>query len=314
MESWPLSSGIYLTNIVASVFAKTKIKLLNNLNNKTTRIIPIDILTLNKKYFLLLTVVKELEKIVIKEIDIDNLTKRKKDLTRYIIRNSTEKFLFDSSLLNPNYIKNMRYSTLVNFDTTATHNLENSLEILMSFFLYGSGNKIRMTFNPIFGNKIPVAQVEILLDNFIIQIANCIIDAILRSSHGIKFAFQYLIFDPTNNSIRKIEHFRNNLMWYKFIDQYVTIPKNIYENKYSLWIVSPKGLFMKNISAYRLQELSNLSTSQLIITFLLEIQDFLLPKIYTLVQFFFKIICYIIYYPLRNRIRNAWKIFLNDFS
>ena len=88
----------------------------------------------------------------------------------------------------------------------------------------------------------------------------------------------------------------------------------IYENRYNIWIMGPKGIISKNIFGHRLYELSDLSTTQLVITFILEIQDFLLPKLYTLVQVLMKAIFYIISGPIKSKIRIIWKSISSDFS
>lgn len=312
-EFWPVNPSTDLNKKVAYVFAKTKVKFLHNLTNISNQTLPIDALFYTKKYILFHIILEEFENIFMNKVLLIEQISNQNNLLQYLLQRSTKNF-FNECVSSKNKTIDVDITLLVNFDIGSINALKDSLEILMLFFIYGSSYKTKMIFSPIFGKQIPIIQIEILLENLIIEISNFIIDALLRSSQGIKFAFQYYIFNDRHYSIRKIEQIRNNLMWYKFVNKYINIPKNIYENKYSVWIISPRGIISKNISGHRLYELSNLSTTQLIITFLLEIQDFFLPKISNFIQFLFKTICYIIYNPLKSKISTTWQHFTHDLS
>nr|YP_010338475.1 hypothetical protein MW432_pgp156 [Rhodaphanes brevistipitata]UNJ18425.1 hypothetical protein [Rhodaphanes brevistipitata] len=314
MEYWPSHQGSELNLCVAQLFAKTRIKCLNYLCNVTSQTMPIDVLFYTKRYQLFQIILNELEKLVLEKItsrtNLNIIKIEKYFILDHLLHRSTHHFFTKCHRLQYASNQKMKIKLYINFDLQLIRILSNFFEIVFAFLLFGSSNKIYMTF----GKKVLVAQVEILFENLIIDVSNCIIDALLRNSDGISFAFQNYIFDNQYYSIRKIEQIRNNLMWYKFMNQYINIPKNIYENKYSIWIISPKGILAKKISAYRLYELSYLSTNQLIITFILEIQDFLLPKIYALIQFLIKTIFFFIYKPIQSKIELLWRYITNDFS
>jgi len=313
---WAATQGQNLNIQVAGLLTKTKRKLYQDLSNATSKTIPLDILFHTKRRKLFQIVVNEVESMVLEKVTLEvtprEIYQKKTTMISELLKRSEKKFFLEC---DPFHLSNLfSNAQLINYDNSITYNLENFLELILLFCLFGSSNKTKVIFNPIFGDKIPAIQVEVLFENFIIEISNYFIDALLRSSSGIVFGFQNYLFDDKYYSIRKVEQFRNNLMWYKFTNRYINIPKNIYENRYNIWIMGPKGIISKNIFGHRLYELSDLSTTQLVITFILEIQDFLLPKLYTLVQVLMKAIFYIISGPIKSKIRIIWKSISSDFS
>ena len=313
---WPNTQCMQLNNHVTYLFTKTKIKIYKNLPNITPKLIPIDILFHTKRYQLFQVIIDELETIIIDTITVQitptKLQQNKNLILHDLLKKSEENFFQKCNLLH--LLDSSCGYPLLNYDNKMTDHIENLLEIVLGFCLFGSSNKIKSIFHPDFSEKISVLQVEVLFENFMIETSNYCIDALLRSSSGIIFGFQNYIFDEKYYSIRKVEEFRNNLMWYKFTNRYIDIPKNIYENRFTIWIIGPKGIISKKIFGHRLYELPSLSTTQLIITFILEIQDFFLPKFYNLIQILAKAIFYIISGPIKSKIYLVWKNISNDVS
>nr|YP_010336536.1 hypothetical protein MW557_pgp152 [Rhodospora sordida]UNJ14942.1 hypothetical protein [Rhodospora sordida] len=310
---WPTNPGLNLTRKVALIFANLRIKISQNLSNKSYDILSVEVLSHIKKYKLFYIILNQLELIILEKvtskIELHHIIQEKYLIVLQFLSKSKEAF-FDEFNTSHNY----NLQQLFNYDHNMVHELENNLELLLVFSVLGSSNQTKIIFHPSFIQKIPDIQIEILFENFLIQTSNVLIDALLRTSDGINFGFQSHLFDKQYCSIRTIEQFRNNLMWYKFTNRYITIPKNIYENKYSLYVISPQGILNKHISAYRLYELSELSTSQLIVTFIIEIQDFLLPKLSGLLRFLTKVIFYIIYEPLKSNTQLLWQNWSKDLS
>nr|YP_010336733.1 hypothetical protein MW559_pgp153 [Stylonema alsidii]UNJ15139.1 hypothetical protein [Stylonema alsidii] len=310
---WPSTPGPDLNYKISIIFANLHIKISQNLSNQSTHNIALDVLSIHQKYYLLHIILKELKKTILENIIFEIQSKQiivnRNVILANILSNTRQQFLFDKQHDLVGHQKQ-----LINYDAETLYELQNNLTLLLTLSILGSSPKIQTLLNPVITSKIYNVQVEILFENFLIQTANLFIDALLRTNEGISFGFQNHLFNSNYSSIRNIEQFRNNLMWYKFLYRYIVIPKNIYENKYNLYVMSPKGIIQKYIFTQRLSELTQLSTIQLIVTFIIEIQDFLLPKIYNLIQFILKIIFSIIYEPLRNNSRLLWKNIIKDIS
>lgn len=310
---WPSSPGPDLNYKISIIFANLHIKISQNLSNQSTHNIALDVLSIHQKYYLLHIILKELKKTILAniifEIQPRQIIVNQNIILTNILSNTGQQFLFEKPHDFGDHQKQ-----LINYDAETLYELRNNLTLLLTLSILGSSPKIQTLLNPVITSKIYNVQVEILFENFLIQTANLFIDALLRTNEGINFGFQNHLFHSNYSSIRNIEQFRNNLMWYKFLYRYIVIPKNIYENKYNLYVMSPKGIIQKYIFTQRLSELTKLSTIQLIVTFIIEIQDFLLPKIYNLIQFILKIIFSIIYEPLKNNSRLLWKNIIKDIS
>nr|YP_010336339.1 hypothetical protein MW428_pgp153 [Goniotrichopsis reniformis]UNJ14745.1 hypothetical protein [Goniotrichopsis reniformis] len=304
-SDWPIDQGKDLNYRVAKIFALLHIKIAQNLSNKSSHILPIDVLSNFKKHQLFLIILEELEKVLLDtiraQIKPKDLTKNKNSLALSILSNSREIFFSQY-----NDSKNYDYYLLINYDQDLIFELENNLELLLLFSILGSSHNTQTLFNRNLPQKINERQIEVLFDNFLVQTSNLLTDGLLRTTEGISFSLQNHLFNSNYYSVRNIEQFRNNLMWHKFMRRYIIIPKNIYENRYNLYVLSPSGILTKYIFAQRLYELSKLSTTQLIITFIIEIQDFLLPKIYSFLRFITKIIFFVIYEPLKSNTRLFW--------
>mmetsp|Transcript_16938 Transcript_16938/g.69130 ORF Transcript_16938/g.69130 Transcript_16938/m.69130 type:complete len:318 (+) Transcript_16938:2875-3828(+) len=294
MIYWPNNPGIDLNRQVAHIFTNLKIKISQNLQNRSSQVLPIDILSPTKKYYVFSIILNELENITLECIaSKDNL--KQESITSFLTASSHK--ISCESYISSNNIKIHR--RLFNYDSKMVTELANNLTIILNLCSLGASNFSQVIFYPnTLSRRVPYIQIEILFENFIIQASNVVIDALLRTSEGVMFGLENHLFNIRYSSIRTIEQFRNNLMWYKFVYNYIAIPKNIYENKYNVYVISPEGILSKHIFAQRLAELSTLSTTQLVITFIIEIQDFLLPKIYILLQFISKTIFFIIYEPL----------------
>nr|YP_010336140.1 hypothetical protein MW609_pgp153 [Chroodactylon ornatum]UNJ14546.1 hypothetical protein [Chroodactylon ornatum] len=310
---WPTVPGRNLNRKVAKTLATLRIKISQNLANQSLPYLPINILSPLGRYSLTSLILHEVEQFILENIGSNlNATqirqKRHRNVSQLIYK-STRKFFYASNISS-----SFNYKEIFNYDSRSMLELENDFELLLGFSILGLSDKTKVVFNPIFGSQVPDTQIELLFENFIIQVANFLVDALLRTSEGVTFGFQNQIFDNQYSSIRTVEQFKNNLMWYKFVKYYITIPKNIYENTYSIWVISPKGIICRNISAHRLYDLSELSTTQLTVTFIIEIQDFIIPKISNLIQFCTKALFYLLYEPIHMRLRLLWHNWTKYFS
>nr|YP_009370338.1 conserved hypothetical plastid protein [Bulboplastis apyrenoidosa]ARO90827.1 conserved hypothetical plastid protein [Bulboplastis apyrenoidosa] len=124
---------------------------------------------------------------------------------------------------------------------------------------------------------------EIILNDLLINLLSLLIN----SSIPYKYSFMYKQkIDPffSNSSLysnRLISNKKNNLFLQFCIDYYVIEPQQIYENRYMFYVTRLNSLCCKNTIMRRNSEINLLRLSQLIVTYSLELQDLLIPKIQT---------------------------------
>ncbi|ACK68928.1 response regulator receiver protein [Gloeothece citriformis PCC 7424] len=127
-----------------------------------------------------------------------------------------------------------------------------------------------------------IARAEILLDNFIIQIANAVM-AVVLNNFSENPAIKQLLYESQMISSREIAQFRNKLSWKYRQEKYWEDPKNIFESQYRLLYF--KGLKIKPIIIpySRAIELNQLSGIPWAVTLLLEFRDALAPGVRAIV-------------------------------
>jgi DNA-binding NarL/FixJ family response regulator len=134
------------------------------------------------------------------------------------------------------------------------------------------------------GTKEAQTQALSILENFLIHIANTVIQPLLNNladQENIKQNFYHRQIIST----REIEKFRNNLSWKYQLNKYVTEAQTIFESRYELFIFAPRGIAKISIYAPRNQELFQLSGIPLGVTLMLEFRDAISPRIQSLVGF-----------------------------
>nr|YP_009237299.1 hypothetical protein [Wildemania schizophylla]AKS28346.1 hypothetical protein [Wildemania schizophylla] len=152
------------------------------------------------------------------------------------------------------------------------------IQVLIVQLLFGSSLTIRKTFN-LFATNIPTKQVEIFLENCLIQLSNIIAHVLIQNFSTVNETNTSYICNVKFLSDRKLEKLKNNLVWHTLLTSYVERPRAIYESRYKVWGFYQEGLNCRYIYACRSAELYTLSSAQVLITFLLETQDFFIPKI-----------------------------------
>nr|YP_010337492.1 hypothetical protein MW560_pgp154 [Dixoniella grisea]UNJ17077.1 hypothetical protein [Dixoniella grisea] len=154
---------------------------------------------------------------------------------------------------------------------------------------------------------------QIILNDFILNFSNLVKElSLLISPITIINYKDYSVNEYSINlSQRYTTNIKNNILLNYYIDYYILEPKKIYENCYIFKIIKLNKIYFRNLDILRNYETSFLLLSQIIITYLLEIQDFIIPKI----QYTSYIICTIpfinMYQLFKNKIRPIFKnIFL----
>lgn len=133
------------------------------------------------------------------------------------------------------------------------------------------------------GSKAANLQVEKLLENLLIQIANSVVQPLLNYLADVETIKQNF-YDRNFISTRQIERFRNDLSWKYRINQYINQPKAIFESIYELFVLAPRGIAKTAIYAPRSQELAQLSGIPLLVTLILEFRDAIAPRLQSLLS------------------------------
>lgn len=302
---WPHKRGINLNNEVANLFFRTKQKLAQNLPNQTNSNLYIDILDNSCRSTLFQLIVAELEILILDIIELD-LTIHHIDLLKHKIVSDLIQRALKSLLLNAN---NKNFTTL-EFNTktelmTLLSNYELNVEYLLIYLIFGSSYISNHLF--IFDKlSTPKEHVSVLLENFIVQIANLVIFSILKSITSLpeltKFIQKSSLCSKAYISIRSLAFFRNSIVFQDLVYFYVQQPKEIYSSRYKVWLISSSGLVSKYIFMNRLNDLSKLSNLQLISILLIEIQDLVIPRLERLLLIISKFVLYIFINLLGNSI------------
>nr|YP_009628555.1 hypothetical protein [Acrochaetium secundatum]QBX88338.1 hypothetical protein [Acrochaetium secundatum] len=294
IQYWPKKQGIELNMQVSKLFRKLYLKFNYNLYNNTNNVLSIDIVNVHIK--------KEIFRIILLELEILILDIIELDLHLHDLEQLNKKILIDlvNKSINNFWIRKIHttYSTsqhILLFSQIKNKLLSEDTLLLQDLLVYlVFGDDIKQTTNYLFiSGRTPTKHIEILLDNLIIQLADIIFSEIIKTEKSIYSLFSFLmsmqICKDRYLSTRSLATFRNNLIWSYYIDFYIRLPKMVYNNRYKVWLFSKDGLKCQYIYANRKNHLRYLSNIQIVIITLLEIQDFILPKLKSLISLVGKI-------------------------
>jgi DNA-binding NarL/FixJ family response regulator len=136
-------------------------------------------------------------------------------------------------------------------------------------------------------------RAEIILQNLLIQLANGVVQPLLNRLADVE-AIKQTFYDRKLISTREIERFRNSLSWkYRWRDS-VTEAKAIFESRYDVLVLVPRGIAQISIYAPRRKELAQLSGIPLAVTIALEFRDAIAPRIRAVVSFIGSGIVYVL--------------------
>nr|QVY57914.1 hypothetical protein [Betaphycus gelatinus] len=306
IKYWPQDQSFELNKQVANLFSDTRQKFSYNLLNKTNDNLYLDLLDNFNKKKLFTIVLIELEIVLLDIIEL-NLSIEMIQLLSYkilydILQKSVKRFSnkaksiyknIDSSNCKSNYL----HITLSEYKLL--------LEYLLIYLVYGT-SKIRKNIFVFDNNNTPNQHVSILFENLVIQISDLVICMIIESMQSlskiISFIKNYALCNSSYISFRSIALFRNNLVLQNFIRFYINQPKAIYSSRYKVWLLSSHGLVSKYIYISRLDDISSLSTTQLLSLFLIEIQDLIIVKLEKFLLIVIKLFIYILTNLLSNSI------------
>ncbi len=263
-------------DLVANIFAKVgyKIGFSNKKGNKS--LLNIDILKSSVKKELLNTTVFHLEKIYTELLnqppsDAFNLLQRKGDtILLFLIKKTGEDFLANK------YGYKVDINLLELKKSLYTENVLSDAEILFQIPFYALSNprssKFRLVYYPVYNSASPFF-IEALVDNLILVISNCIVYFIILKFSSV-YAFRQTLYRSQFLSLRNFERFKNNLSWQAQIHKYIHRPLNLYNNRYTIYVLRTQGIYSRNIYANLSKEINTLGKLPLLTILFVEIRDF----------------------------------------
>ncbi|BAY19421.1 response regulator receiver domain protein [Anabaenopsis circularis NIES-21] len=128
------------------------------------------------------------------------------------------------------------------------------------------------------------SQALIILENLLIQVGNGVLQPLLNYLADVE-AIKKNFYTRKLISTREIERFRNELSWKYRLNNYVNEAKAIFESRYELFVLAPRGIAKTSIYAPRNAELAKLSGVPLLVTLGLEFWDAIAPRLQSLLSF-----------------------------
>ena len=136
-------------------------------------------------------------------------------------------------------------------------------------------------------------QILMILENLLIQIANGVLQPLINLLADVETVKQHF-YDRHFISTREIERFRNNLSWKYWLSRYFAEPQAIFESRYELFVIAPRGIAKTSIYSPRNQQLANLSGIPLVVTLVLELRDAIAPRLQSLLSFVGNVIVFVL--------------------
>jgi hypothetical protein len=265
-------------NQTSELFINLYQKISSSLTNNSKFLIGTDLLREEIRRDLLRTVTITVEKKFLKILEGETSSIKNKSSEAIlfdIIKSSTETFLtkyYGSRFrIDSEILKNYIYVQTICEDS----------KILLALPLISLTNNqssvFKSTFTPIY-NLATNQLLEVLLDNLIIEVSNCVMRIIINEFSLVSDIRQRW-YRSNFLSIRNIERFKNNLAWQDRIKYYVRRPKNLYNSEYGIWVIRSNGIYYRTIYANRINELLTLNSKALLIVNYIEFQDFLLSRL-----------------------------------
>jgi len=265
----------------SSIFSKILYKTTFNKKKGNQFLVSIDLLKENVKRNLLCTTtlkVEEIYNILIEQpnfLSFNFIKQKGKNLLLMLIKKTSETFL----------TKEYGYPVHVNLQSLKkslyTKKLLDDSEILFQVPLYAllnsESSKFRSIYSPIY-NSASEDFIEVLIDNLILEISNCVTYFSVINFSYI-YACRQTLYKSKFLSLRNFERFKNNLTWQLRIKMYIQRPSDLYNNRYEIGIFRTSGIYYKSVYANRLRELAALTKFSLLVLVFIETLDFVTSRV-----------------------------------
>ncbi|WP_375471526.1 DUF3685 domain-containing protein [uncultured Nostoc sp.] len=275
----------------SALFTSCVNKLQFPLRNVTDIPLEIDIFREDKKrellYLILQKLAEQLDDLRASQIEINQL---------YELKNTLISDLWQAAIIN--FFGKFSRIKIVNQNVEIVNLLLRNIEIvqrdilnkiplireLYSYLLFQTELNIDNTSYPVVSTEAK-SQALMILENLLIQVANGVVQPLLNSLADVEEIKQNF-YGRELISTREIERFRNDLSWKYRLKNYINEPKAVFESRYELFVIAPRGIANTSVYAPRNQELVKLSNIPLVVTLLLEFSDAIAPRLKSLLAVF----------------------------
>ncbi|WP_138503907.1 DUF3685 domain-containing protein [Nostoc sp. PA-18-2419] len=274
----------------SALFASCVTKLQFSLENVTDIALEIDILREQKKrellYLILQKFAQQLDELRASEIEINQLFEIKNTLIIDLWQAAITDF-FGKFYLIKIQNKNIELVKLLLQQTEVVQReILNKIPLtweLYNYFLFQTEFYINNISYSAVSNEAK-SQALMILENLLIQVANGIVQPLLNSLADVEI-IKTNFYGSRLISTREIEKFRNELSWKYRFNNYINEAQAVFESRYEIFVITPRGIAKTSIYAPRNQELEQLSNIPLLVTLILEFSDAIAPRLKSLLAF-----------------------------
>lgn len=293
--------------IAARIFSRIDYKTRFGKERASQSVLCLDLLKREIKQDLLCITTSKLEnlfrKVSAREFSSYTFEDNKKQIFLELLRDICDEFL------------NKYYGSKIYIDVTSlkgslyTRHLIKDLQILFQVPLSGlinpNAKEFRKFYYPIYlsANE---QFLEILLENLIIEISNCIIYFTIMNFSYI-YIFRQTLYRSKFLSLRNLERFKNNIIWQLRFKTYVQDPADLYENCYRVSILMNDGISKRIIYANRTKQIQTLPNISLSVLTSIELRDFLFCRIDETIYFLSNSIRFLLTSVLGQFIGLVWR-------
>ncbi len=274
----------------SALFASCITKLQFTLQNVTDVPLEIDIFREDKKrellYIILQKLAEQLDELRASQIDINQLYEVRSSLLRELWQAAIIEFFGKFSRIQIGN-QNIEIANLLlqNAEIVQRDILNKTPLVceLYSYLLFQTELNIDNSSYPVVSNEAK-SQALMILENLLIQVANGVVQPLLNSLADVE-AIKQNFYGRQFISTREIERFRNDLSWKYRLKNYIDEPKAVFESRYDLFVIAPRGIANTSVYAPRNQELGKFSDIPLLVTLFLEFSDAIAPRLKSLLAF-----------------------------
>ncbi|MEH2317068.1 DUF3685 domain-containing protein [Nostoc sp.] len=274
----------------SDLFASCVTKLQFSLRNVTDVPLEIDIFREDKKrellYLILQKLAEQLDELRASQIEINQLYEVKNTLTSDLWQAAITDFFGKFSRIKLGEQNIEIVNLLLRNTEVVQRDILNKIPLvceLYSYLLFQTELNIDNTSYPVVSAEAK-SQALMILENLLIQVANGVVQPLLNSLADVEEIKQNF-YGRQLISTREIERFRNDLSWKYRLKNYINDPKAVFESRYDLFVIAPRGIANSSVYAPRNQELVRLSNIPLVVTLLLEFSDAIAPRLKSLLAF-----------------------------
>jgi DNA-binding NarL/FixJ family response regulator len=274
----------------AALFSSCVTKLQFSLHNLTDVALEIDIFREEKKrellYLILQKLAQQLDELRIAQITTNQLGDLKNTILLDLWQSTITDFFGKFSRLQLGKQNIEIVNLLLQNPGVVQTEIFNKIPLVVELFAYLIFQVDLYIDNTSFpaGSSEAKSHAEMILENLLIQVANGVVQPLLNSLADVEIIKQNF-YDRKLISTRDIERFRNDLSWKYRLNNYVKEAQRIFESRYELFVLAPRGIAKISIYAPRGQELAQLSGIPLVVTLILEFRDAIAPRLQSLLSF-----------------------------